>query len=345
MNSNNKSIKLKRLFIIIGISFFFIFFKEPSPPFISEKLEPIICSHQIGDNLKKNLVSTIKTTKKSLFLKAYQITDQTISRAIIEVLKNKNIIVDLECHELKECSYFHTIKDNAQLNIKLNDKPKNKLMHMKILMIDECCFWIGSANFTDISLCKESNLMVGFYSQELAEYVRSNRSCSFMINEQKIDFKVLPNDSRETLEYLIKTIDTAQKSIKIAMFAFSHPKIMAALENAYLRGVDVEIIIDKNYLKLTKQILKTTEASVPVWYKTSKYRLHHKFAWIDEDILIFGSTNWTMNGFNKNDECMLFLDNLTEKQNRKMRQIWNNLTNKREVLAEIIPFPILFRAA
>jgi len=37
--------------------------------------------------------------------------------------------------------------------------------------------------------------------------------------------------------------------------------------------------------------------------------MHHKFAIIDEKIVVFGSPNFSLSGFNRNDENMLVIYN------------------------------------
>ena len=50
--------------------------------------------------------------------------------------------------------------------------------------------------------------------------------------------------------------------------------------------------------------------------------LHHKWALIDQKTLFLGSANWTRLAFQKNEDCLFILHNLTEKQTNYFLKLW-----------------------
>ncbi|SGA07064.1 phospholipase D [Chlamydia abortus] len=110
------------------------------------------------------------------------------------------------------------------------------------------------------------------------------------------------------------------------MFALTYPPIFEELNAAQKRGVDVKILIDKDFEKLSIARLQALiDPKLKLYTKTTRHRLHHKFAIIDQSTLITGSVNWSISGFCSNTEDMLILDNLTKKQINKLNRIWKDL--------------------
>ena len=104
----------------------------------------------------------------------------------------------------------------------------------------------------------------------------------------------LPKDSNVLKEDIVKLINGANKSIDIAMYNFSYKKFAKELNNVSKKGIETTIIYGKSDLKFYEKIdLKTT-----------KRKLHTKFAIIDDSVVIFGSSNWTKKSFSKNYEVV-----------------------------------------
>lgn len=116
----------------------------------------------------------------------------------------------------------------------------------------------------------------------------------------------------------------------------------------------MKILVDKDFAKLSiTQLQALIDSKLKLYTKTTRHRLHHKFAIIDQNILITGSVNWSMSGFCSNTEDMLILDNLTKKQLNKLNRIWEDLEKQsalsyppiRDKEVEIIKLPKEQRAA
>ena len=100
-------------------------------------------------------------------------------------------------------------------------------------------------------------------------------------------------------EEVCRKISEATSKIYLAMFSFTSRNIAKKIVDAFNRGVDVRIILDKrqseeffskfSYLKKKNINLKLLKG------KTSKKEgfMHHKFIIIDDKLLLTGSYNFT----------------------------------------------------
>lgn len=110
------------------------------------------------------------------------------------------------------------------------------------------------------------------------------------------------------------------------MYALTHTKIIAALITAHQKGVNVAIFLDGKMASGTcsKYLTPLTAAGVPLYKRTKFGLMHHKSALID-NTYIFGSTNWSASGFNKNEETLIFLQNLSKKDQCDILKFFKNI--------------------
>ena len=213
------------------------------------------------------------------------------------------------------------------------------LMHRKILIIDEHLVFLGSANMTSSSLLLHDNLTAGIYSPELAQFLKDplhhkphiprkkqppTAKFIFQAGPQKAELFLLPDKSGEALNQLIHTIERASHTISISMFTLTHPSLTAALIKAKNRGVDVTLCIDfyAGRGASKKALSELKAAGIPILFSGGQQLLHYKWALVDHHTLIFGSTNWTQAAFAKNQDCLLFLEELSSFQQSYLNKLW-----------------------
>ena len=128
-----------------------------------------------------------------------------------------------------------------------------------------------------------------------------------------------------------KAITDAQKSINVVMFIIELPQnrnkgkvqqLVDELVQAKERGVDIEVILDKNVdfvhrrnkskwqekvrsIRAYKQFKK---AGIEVYYDHLSTYTHAKTLVIDEKIVIIGSTNWTQGSLQRSIETNLIVE-------------------------------------
>ncbi|AFS28015.1 phospholipase D family protein [Chlamydia psittaci NJ1] len=352
MQKKTKS-KLKIALTLGTILLFGVLTKSQPPDTFQTFLalrEPVIYSKQCGDNPLQVLCDAIDSTKESLFLRIYRLTSPEIMKSLANQAKSqRNVVIHYE--KMKNVEEF---PKNAHVSLVNHPSLERKLMHKKSLAIDDKYAWLGSANYTRVSFLEDSNLIIGLKSKELCQHIKNESSGECVIQGQKVQYFSLPGDHGKALSAVLQTLRTAKKTIRLAMFALTYPPIFEELNEAQKRGVDVKILVDKDFAKLSiTQLQALIDSKLKLYTKTTRHRLHHKFAIIDQNILITGSVNWSMSGFCSNTEDMLILDNLTKKQLNKLNRIWEDLEKQsalsyppiRDKEVEIIKLPKEQRAA
>jgi phosphatidylserine/phosphatidylglycerophosphate/cardiolipin synthase-like enzyme len=209
-------------------------------------------------------------------------------------------------------------------------------MHQKILVTDNNRVWIGSANMTTQSLRVHGNLVVGFFSPELASLMHDKAESmiktgikkeithkDFRINEQQIEIWFLPED-REAIYRLQKIIQAAKKSIQVAMFTWTRHDLAEDLIEAHKRGINVEVALDRNSAGgVSKKVAKLLEKEgIPLTLNSGSGLLHHKMMVVDDETLVVGSANWTLAAFEKNNDCFLVIYPLNEEQKNTLERMW-----------------------
>lgn len=286
-------------------------------------------SNHVNDDLKNVFLNAILSAKHSIYLKIYSLTDEKIIQAINAQSEKVAITIVYDKNASKG------IRSKLNNNIKTHAVKSIGLMHQKILIIDDDEVFLGSANMTSESLRMHGNLVLSFHSKEVANHVTlstNQNPFSCDLNNQPIEFWQLPDVKAS--DKLIQMINTAQKSICIAMFTWSHHDLAKAVINAHNKGIKVSAIIDNNSAKGASNKIAKMLAENGVLVKTNQSigLLHHKFLLIDEEILINGSANWTQAAFTKNSDCFMIMHSLTATQKEKMKSIWNIIS------IEAVPF-------
>lgn len=309
--------KFVRVLITIAICLLFYYLEER--PLQSSGAEIQLFSSICQDDLRKTYLQAIQEAEKSIYLIMYSLTDNKIIQAL-----NQKANEGIEITVLHDTSTVQTGYQKLK-SINLIPVKMNGLMHQKILIIDEKNVWIGSANFTTESLRLHDNLVAKLESPELAQTIIENISHHrFIIGDQLVEFWMLPRDKVESYIRLIDLIDGATRSLRIAMYTWTHPEITEAIIRAYRRGVVVEIILDQGQAQGvgTKALHTLQHAEVPVWLSNGQKLLHHKCLWIDDQILVNGSTNWTKAAFTRNCDCFFILYDLSPEQREKLSRMW-----------------------
>ncbi len=141
------------------------------------------------------------------------------------------------------------------------------------------------------------------------------------------------DDIRSVLLYLIAQ---ETKSIRIAMFTFTEKKLAQALNDAQLRGVQVEVVVDPSniyspYSKLSllhQGRIKLFVYNANHMQKKGPSLMHNKFALFGNNILgkslVFtGSLNFTRSAHRSNQENVLVLDDelLVNRYEKKFEQL------------------------
>ena len=134
-----------------------------------------------------------------------------------------------------------------------------------------------------------------------------------------------PNVHNEV--HIANMIRTCKKTLDIAIFTFTNNSISAAVKEAFERGVKVRLIADDEQAKaLGSDVCVLASLGVPTKTDNAKYfHMHHKFAVLDQAVLLTGSFNYTAQAVKFNQENILFLENkeMAEAYTKEFNRLWN----------------------
>ncbi len=279
-------------------------------------------SNQHRQDLKWIYRSAIKKAGHSIFLNMYALTDPDLLSLLSERAEN-GVATEI----LYDASASPSLKKKLSRKAAASPALTKGLMHKKILIIDKEQLFLGSANMTTQSLQMHDNLVLGIYHPEAARSLQEHSPSPlfFSIGKQKAELWQLPDVRGLALSRLLAAIAKAKKSLYIAMFTLTHPRITQALIEAHQRGVDVKIAVDfyTGQGASLKAIAQLGAAHIPTLLSQGQQLLHHKWAYIDRKTLIVGSANWTKAAFARNQDCFLILHRLRKEQRKFMDRLWH----------------------
>jgi phosphatidylserine/phosphatidylglycerophosphate/cardiolipin synthase-like enzyme len=126
-----------------------------------------------------------------------------------------------------------------------------------------------------------------------------------------IQLAFTPGDDAAGL--IVSTISKARRQVLVQTYSFTHKDIAQALVDAKRRGLDVQVVADRQQMETiaTSRVEWLAEQGVPVWVDTEHAAAHNKVMIIDNgtpDVaLITGSFNFTHAAQYRNAENLLVL--------------------------------------
>lgn len=240
---------------------------------------------------KKEILDSDFSLKNSYFYSNLSITDKSkICEYIKGIYLEKNIaewgINDYQSSNMKLLNTIPSIR-KGKINIKyifdsIDTISKDYISKFK-----------SSEDFFKIY-----SLLIKSFQIELLEEKPCLRECYFFPNTSN-EFKVA------------NLLRTCKKSIDIAIFALTNKRISASIEDSFRRGIKIRIIADDECAKFRgAEVYRLASIGIPT--KTdnnARFHMHHKFAIIDNAVVITGSFNWTSQAVKYNQENILFLEN------------------------------------
>lgn len=143
-------------------------------------------------------------------------------------------------------------------------------------------------------------------------------------------FEVGFSPKRGSLATVLRGIESAKTSIRVAAYGFTSKPIAMALLDAQRRGVDVQVVADKG--SNGKGYTATTflaNQGVAVRLNGLYAIHHHKFMVIDGKHVELGSFNFTAAAADRNAENVLLLWNvlpIAAEYTREWQRLWDEAT-------------------
>lgn len=143
-----------------------------------------------------------------------------------------------------------------------------------------------------------------------------------------------PRAGQKAEPQLISVINSAQKTLAIAIYCLTNSKISSAITQAHKRGVTVRLITDREQAsgQYQKALLKSlVKAGIPVKIDTHSGLMHLKVTVADGNIATTGSYNYTKSAEETNDEVFVVLHDEKAAQDFgiEFEKMWNDSKNFR----------------
>ena len=168
----------------------------------------------------------------------------------------------------------------------------------------------------------QNNTLLSSY-KTISNYIILNY---YMPKPSIFEVYFFPNPNNEI--YVINMLQTCKNTMDIAIFTMTNIKFANVITNLFNRGVKIRIIADDECCKMqTSNIYSLAALGIEVKTDDSvRYYMHHKFAVIDNSVVITGSFNWTSQAVNHNQENILFLENknLAKKYANEFQRLWDD---------------------
>jgi len=125
-------------------------------------------------------------------------------------------------------------------------------------------------------------------------------------------------------------LGSAHSTLEICVFTITDDRIANTIIKAHAHGVKLRIITDDDQsAMLGSDIQKFKDAGIPVKMDHSPYHMHHKFAVVDQSLLLNGSFNWTKGASQNNCENIMITNNqdFVKSFSNHFEEMWKDTVN------------------
>lgn len=137
---------------------------------------------------------------------------------------------------------------------------------------------------------------------------RDNTPHRLRVGSRRVEVYFSPSDS--TARALGRLLAGTERALYVAMSTFTHGGLANTLLERLRAGVDVRVILDNPTATGSQYgFLQAGGVETRVWPFSPGRLLHHKYAILDNRVVVTGSFNWTFSADRRNDEhLVVFFD-------------------------------------
>lgn len=294
-------------------------------------------------NFAQKLIERINAATYSIDMAVYSFADLPDVANAILAAKNRGVKVRVVYDNRTTQNSMQTLI-NAGIPVIKRTSGLNGIMHNKFFVFDardtiavNDWLWTGSWNITLNESSWENNVVeindptiTQAYTIEFEEMWGSSGDTPNPTNArfgfQKSDntphifniagreVKVYFSPSDGVMNKIVSTINTANKDIYFALYAFTRSDIATAMNNRFTAGVtDIRGLIDQVNTSGSQYSFLNTFAEM---FGNVGATMHHKYCLVDatqvysNPYVITGSANWSNSASNDNDENVIIIDDI-----------------------------------
>ncbi len=262
------------------------------------------CNNIIVENLNNS---------NNVFCAFYNVKDKNV----VDLLRQKNVFL------IVNSKNFVLDKNNISYVFR-NNYYSRGLMHNKFCVFEKSyknnivkSVFTGSFNPTnnnsyDLLVFFNSSFLYENYKDEYFELKNKIFSSGEKTKFKKVDFCYFyiynffcPED--DCKKNILEFISKAKNNITVFSFSLTDDDFSNLLLYKH-NNVSINVFVDSKSLNFLGSDIFSLKDYVNVFVENSSKLLHHKVVIVDEDFIIFGSPNFSYNGFFYNDENIIVLE-------------------------------------
>lgn len=299
-------------------------------PIPDEDAPPLFFATQKGDDLRTLYLSFLGRARESINIYAYSFSDKQVAKLLRDKQRD-GVEIKVFCDGAASPTIRHLLGSRITVKRIYGDG----LMHLKVAIVDGTEVLLGSTNMTGDALTIQKNIAIAFKCRTVAEYLlkalerQLTRQPLYPRHEvwtnhgQSWELWLLPHNPL-AIPRLLHLIDTAKKTIRVAMYTFTRYDLANALLRAQQRGVAVTVHLDAPQTQGANRLLAQylLRSNIPLSVNRSSPIFHYKMMLIDDETFVCGSANWTKAAFTRNDDYFLVLSPLLPAQRDALQKLW-----------------------
>jgi phosphatidylserine/phosphatidylglycerophosphate/cardiolipin synthase-like enzyme len=291
---------------------FELYFTDPTSPL----------SLQATGGADGPLVEAIDAARLSIDVAAYSISLNSVRYALINAHKR-----GVQVRVVMESTNMDRSDPQAliEAGIPVVGDNMDGLMHNKFMVIDRSEVWTGSMNFTDEGTYDDNNNLMRIHSTKIADdysvefkemfednkfgpnVVAQTPNPTVTIDDTRLDIYFSPDD--KVINALVNLLNGAQKSIYFLAFSFTSNELGTIVREKAKVGLDIGGVMDEDQV-FTNQGTEYDpfkQAKLDVRIDGNPGLMHHKVFIVDEEIVAFGSYNFSRSAEERNDENLIIV--------------------------------------
>lgn len=293
-------------------AWFELYFTNPSSPL----------SPQGTGGVDGPLVQAIEAARLSVDVASYSLSLNSVRNALLRAhARGVTVRVVMESENMDRSDPQILIEEGVPV---VGDN-RDGLMHDKFIIIDRAEVWLGSMNFTDGGAYDDNNNLIRIHSTKIAEnYIKEFEEMflddkfgedtvpetpnpTVTIDGTRIDNYFSPDDG--VLAALIPVLQNAQESIYFLAYSFTANQLGDIVRQKAEANVTVAGVMDEEQVSSNQgtEYDPFRQADLDVRMDGIDGLMHHKVFIVDEQIVIFGSYNFSQNAEERNDENLMII--------------------------------------
>lgn len=171
-------------------------------------------------------------------------------------------------------------------------------------------------------------LAIGYLADSIGSYGEASGQIEVTASLRRAKLQVLgiyfsPNGGCE--DQILNWINNANSSIHILIYSFTLDVVSDALISSHQRGIEVEVVFEKQQITEYSEYQKLRAVGVPVRNDTNPDLMHDKIMIVDGIIVLTGSFNYSAAAEEGNNENLIVIKSMdvATTYEQEFQKIWN----------------------